>query len=260
MIRTVAVRKLVRLLGYDVVRVRSRSAEDSVSRTSVLPQIPRAEVQSAQRILREYVARFGEEPGQYRSFKSAARYLDETRMRKQWGTVDFARKHGIEFNGRRILDVGSRTGYLLTTIRAFAPKADLFGFDPSPKSETLAPMLCPSATFTRDLEWETEDRFDLIFCTQVLEHMADPDSFLQKLSGILNAGGGLILTVPDGRYNFLEAGKFSEKNGAYEGHVNFWSPENWRHWLERSFSSREVITEVNDQIGNLAFVKVAAKL
>jgi 2-polyprenyl-3-methyl-5-hydroxy-6-metoxy-1,4-benzoquinol methylase len=255
MMIALAVRKFLRWLGYDIVRVRVRNGAKTAFDNRSLPQIPKSEVLAVKKILSEYVARFGNQPGQYRTLKAAARYLDETRMRKQWGTVAFAHEHGLSFERCRILDVGSGTGYLLRTVKAFAPNTELVGFDPSPKSETLAPMLCPTAKFKLELVWESEGPFDVVFCTQVLEHLVDPDSLLHKLYGVLNPGGSLVLTVPDGRYNFLEAGRFSEKTGSYEGHVNFWSPESWRHWLEKNFSADCVITSVNDRIGNLAVVK-----
>lgn len=38
--------------------------------------------------------------------------------------------------------------------------------------------------------------FDLILCTQVLEHVFEPDKFLSELRRIANAGAELVLTVP----------------------------------------------------------------
>ena len=252
------VRKIIRFLGYDIVKIRSTSEEDSFLdlQQRRLPKIPILEVESVKNILRDYVARYGKEPGQYKTFESAAAYLNYTRMQKQWGTVEFAANHGVfSFDHGRILDVGSGTGYLLRIINRFAPNKDLVGFDPSPKSNSLGPMMCPTALFTGNLDWKTESPFDCIFCTQVLEHLVDPDSFLQNLYSILSVGGSLVLTVPNGRYDYMEARQFNEKNGAYTGHVNFWSPESWQHWLEKRFSTEQVITEWNRYIGNLAIIK-----
>ena len=41
-----------------------------------------------------------------------------------------------------------------------------------------------------------DNSFDVILCTEVLEHVRDPASFLKDLNRVLRRGGTLILTVP----------------------------------------------------------------
>lgn len=40
------------------------------------------------------------------------------------------------------------------------------------------------------------DRFDLVLCTQVLEHVVDPDALVKEFNRVLKPGGTLVITVP----------------------------------------------------------------
>jgi 2-polyprenyl-3-methyl-5-hydroxy-6-metoxy-1,4-benzoquinol methylase len=41
------------------------------------------------------------------------------------------------------------------------------------------------------------DKYDLIYCNQVIEHVTDPDQFLKSLKTLLNYKGTIILTTPN---------------------------------------------------------------
>jgi SAM-dependent methyltransferase len=42
----------------------------------------------------------------------------------------------------------------------------------------------------------SSDAFDSVLCNQVLEHVFNPDEFLQEINRVLKLGGKLLLTVP----------------------------------------------------------------
>lgn len=42
----------------------------------------------------------------------------------------------------------------------------------------------------------SSDSFDSVLCNQVLEHVFNPDEFLQEINRVLKLGGKLLLTVP----------------------------------------------------------------
>lgn len=46
------------------------------------------------------------------------------------------------------------------------------------------------------LDIPEDELFDIVLCTEVLEHVADPAAALEKLSRLLRPGGTLVVTVP----------------------------------------------------------------
>ena len=51
----------------------------------------------------------------------------------------------------------------------------------------------------------------MVLCTEVLEHVEEPEGLLSQLVRVCQPGGTLIVTVPDGEVD------------DYEGHLNFWN-------------------------------------
>jgi SAM-dependent methyltransferase len=43
---------------------------------------------------------------------------------------------------------------------------------------------------------EVEDKFDIVICAEVLEHVVDPFAAIQTISYLLNPGGAIISTTP----------------------------------------------------------------
>jgi SAM-dependent methyltransferase len=105
------------------------------------------------------------------------------------------RRHGC----RRVLDVGSGSGYFLDLLRARLPAVAAKGF------EFNAEM----ARFIREKGYEVycgesleairaaAGRFDAVCIFQVLEHVADPRALLETARRMLAPGGLLIVAVPD---------------------------------------------------------------
>lgn len=61
------------------------------------------------------------------------------------------------------------------------------------------------------MELETEDQFDLIWCSHVLEHQLNPNLFLKKIFSLLKPGGIYAITIPPMRPKLVG------------GHVNTWN-------------------------------------
>jgi SAM-dependent methyltransferase len=59
------------------------------------------------------------------------------------------------------------------------------------------------------LEDPIEGRFDLIFANQIIEHLVYPAKMLERLRGLLSAGGRLIVTTPNAHYFRSELPTFS---------------------------------------------------
>jgi SAM-dependent methyltransferase len=123
-----------------------------------------------------------------------------------------------------VLDVGCGSGHLLAALQQVFPEARLHGIDSSPEAIRLAHHLNPAFWFETvsifDLE-ELGRQFDLVLCTEVLEHLEAADVAIRRLLGVCRPGGTMVITVPDGRRD------------TFAGHFNFWTPESFR----REFNS-----------------------
>jgi SAM-dependent methyltransferase len=105
----------------------------------------------------------------------------------------------------RVLDIGSGTGDLAAEIRNAFPAAELLGLDVSAAAVEHAAQKVPAATFLqRDLvngsEPESAHRgwATHAVCSEVLEHVEDPEALLANARPYLAPGCRLVVTVPGG--------------------------------------------------------------
>lgn len=107
------------------------------------------------------------------------------------------------FTGLRALDVGCGGGLLCEPLvrQGFA----VTGLDAAPENITIAQDHAAGAGLAVDyrtgsveaLAVDVPGQFDLITCLEVIEHVADIDSFLAALATLLAPGGLLILSTPN---------------------------------------------------------------
>ncbi|HEY3500475.1 MAG TPA: class I SAM-dependent methyltransferase [Polyangiaceae bacterium] len=111
-------------------------------------------------------------------------------------------------DARSILDAGSGPGQLVEELSLHFPAATLSAADVSPHSLEQVRARCPASdAFLLDLtagDFEREHaerfgRFDLVVCSEVIEHVADDALALRRLERFLAPGGCLIVTVPGGK-------------------------------------------------------------
>jgi len=97
----------------------------------------------------------------------------------------------------RILDVGCGNGSLL---QPFCTSQECYGVDISEIQLKKAQMK-GIRTCHIDLESErlpfANDFFDLVICSETIEHLLDPDNLLQEIHRTVRLGGTFILTFPN---------------------------------------------------------------
>jgi len=109
-------------------------------------------------------------------------------------TKQIVLKYGGDINGKKIMDVGVGLGRLLS---ALPEGFDKYGMDISidylkvAKSKNIE--VCMS--MVEDMPYRSE-LFDMIICTDVLEHVLDLNLACKKILGSLKKGGMLIIRVP----------------------------------------------------------------
>lgn len=160
-------------------------------------------------------------------------YYGPARVAFYKGVIDLVKEQQIALDGKDIADVGCGVGYLLSEVQRRYKSKSLSGFDFSAQAIEYSRKKFPNATFNvHDIYEPVGQSFDIIFCTEVLEHLEFPHRALARLVAALNPGGQLILTVPNGRIDNLTE------------HINFWSPESWKAFLERECPHLELRTSV----------------
>lgn len=102
--------------------------------------------------------------------------------------------------GKKILDYGCNTGYFLDFIDKHLPGNCLYGVDINKYAIKTAESKVNKARFYLLSDWVgSEDKFDIIIISHVLEHISDYKSFLSKIRGRLTDGGKIIIAVPQER-------------------------------------------------------------
>jgi SAM-dependent methyltransferase len=98
--------------------------------------------------------------------------------------------------GSTMLDVGCGYGFALD-LGAFLFGWRGIGLDPSvAATRGRAELGLDIRPGYLDTAFETDEVFDVVFCSEVLEHVPDPVDFTAKLAARLSADGVLLLTTP----------------------------------------------------------------
>ena len=123
----------------------------------------------------------------------------------------------------RVLDIGCGQGDLIADLHRAHPNAELSGVDYSESGIQIARTKVPGARFfTRDLVqggkppeglagWATH-----AVCSEVLEHVDDPETLMRNAGAYLAPGCRLVVTVPGGPMSAFDQ---------HIGHRRHFSPE-----------------------------------
>ena len=146
-----------------------------------------------------------------------AEYLEPGRLAFYEEVADVAAALGP----RRVLDVGCGTGHVLRALLDRVGVDEAAGIDYAASALARARLLVPEASFElADLiAFDVANPYDLVICTEVLEHVLDPASARTALGRATAPGGHVLVTVPDG------------DTDDWEGHVNFWSAGDLERFL-----------------------------
>ncbi|RYY42832.1 MAG: methyltransferase domain-containing protein, partial [Sphingomonadales bacterium] len=96
----------------------------------------------------------------------------------------------------RLLDFGAGRGELLQRLRAILPDTSLMGADFLPRPGALDASVAWRQGDLND-EVETTPPFDLVICSEVIEHLENPRATFRMLHALVAPGGHLLLTMPN---------------------------------------------------------------
>lgn len=142
--------------------------------------------------------------------------------------VELLKENKINLSGCKVADVGCGMGDLICEISRCFQTKECHGYDFSNVAVQIAQKRFPECKFSQhDLYDELNEKFDFVCCTEVLEHLLFPDRALHNIIAAAS-GSKVLLTVPDGRTD------------TFEGHINFWSIESWKVFIESNCSNSEI--------------------
>jgi len=81
-------------------------------------------------------------------------------------------------------------------------------------------------------DWDTEERFDIVWMSHFMEHIKDPRKALEKVKKILNPGGILFNAMPD--TNHVNWGDYSEFPFLTAEHHILWNVHDWITFVEET--------------------------
>ncbi|MFO7155460.1 MAG: class I SAM-dependent methyltransferase [Pseudomonadota bacterium] len=143
-----------------------------------------------------------------------------------------------------ILDAGCGEGYLARYLLDHLDGIALWGVDASAAAIERARQRCPEATFeVASLESIDLGRkeFDVVICSEVLEHLEHPEKALVRLSSL--CGSHALLTVPWEpwfRLANLARGKYLRNLGNHPEHVQQWTKRGFVRVVEPHFEPLHV--------------------
>ncbi|MFQ4135672.1 class I SAM-dependent methyltransferase [Nodosilinea sp. PGN35] len=143
-----------------------------------------------------------------------------------------------------VVDIGCGVGDLLVEMRRRQGDITVAGLDFSPRAVEGALAALPDGSFMqfvieKHLPYET-DAFDVVLCTDVLEHLEYPQAIAAELVRICRPGGSVFIVVPDGDVDL------------FLGHYWFWNQATlqtllaeWRPEVARLPITREFIAHIS---------------
>lgn len=132
-----------------------------------------------------------------------------------------------------VIDVGCGPGTKLARLVANANPESSAGID-LPESIALCrkmhgePIKWLEADFSAAGDIQLGQRYDLVICADVIEHVVDPDSLLDLMKRLVNPGGLLLISTPE-RSRLLGESALVPSN---RYHIREWCEEEFTAYLK----------------------------
>lgn len=154
------------------------------------------------------------------SFKKQLMSKNFAIKRAQEQVGDIVKLAGIDLGGKKVLDVGCGYGAVLWVLKN-RHDCKVLGIEPSRSAceyglDVFDVEIIPALFEEQDLK----QKFDLIICSHVVEHVSDLEFFMKKISSILSENGLVYIEVPNVLW---PTGKYKLENFFYEQHLQTFS-------------------------------------
>lgn len=132
-----------------------------------------------------------------------------------------------DINPGKILDVGCGLGYLISS---FSNKWEKYGFELSEFAVSYINKNFPEINMIKDLDLEKsepsqkyKEKFDVIICYHVIEHVKNINYFINSLSMLLKNNGILIIGTPNINSLMAKIFKGNFRLLGDEGHISLFN-------------------------------------
>lgn len=102
-------------------------------------------------------------------------------------------------SSHNVVDIGCGDGYGIFYLSKYCTKA--VGIDVDSRTIQIAKNKYQAANLSYQSvdkdQWQLSDKFDLVTCFEVFEHVPEPEVILRKIQQILRPGGILIISTPN---------------------------------------------------------------
>ncbi|MFZ5433313.1 MAG: class I SAM-dependent methyltransferase [Calditrichota bacterium] len=135
---------------------------------------------------------------------------------------------------KRVLDAGCGEGIVYRAMRERGWQGEWTGFDFSAEAVEFARIASPDANWLHASAYEIpfpDQAFDLVFSSQVLEHLPNPEVPLSEYNRV--SSKWLLLSVPlEPWFRSFTWLSIHLHLGADPGHVNHWTPSAFRSFAK----------------------------
>jgi 2-polyprenyl-3-methyl-5-hydroxy-6-metoxy-1,4-benzoquinol methylase len=135
---------------------------------------------------------------------------------------------------KRILDAGCGEGHLIEKLSHQESSAGYYGIDIVEPAVSSAKQRCPAAFIQLGDLYATKYPpafFDVVICTEVLEHIIDFKLVLKEFKRILKANGLLIITFPNEVLWTVSRFFLGRRPIKVPDHVNSFSPSKIKKYV-----------------------------
>jgi SAM-dependent methyltransferase len=171
--------------------------------------------------------------------------------------LDGMYRHLRESGAKRVLDAGCGEGIVYRAMRERGYDGQWVGFDFSRAAVEMARRGSPEAAWIHASAYElpfADGSFDLLFSSQVLEHLPDPVKPLRQYARVSRRW--LLLSVPlEPLFRRLTWWSQALHVGGDPGHVNFWRPREFRSFVGHA---GQICAWERTTVYQIALVTVAA--
>lgn len=155
----------------------------------------------------------------------------------------------------KVLDIGCGVGTLALYLATKG--AEVTGWDVSPRAirfaqATAKQLGVTTATFQVAELSRGQADYDVVICTEVIEHIPDDQLFAQLLASHLKPGGKLVLTTPSSDNWLFRHGYYQEFDQRV-GHVRRYTPASITRTLKQADLKVKNLRTVEGPLRNLLF-------